>query len=63
MLGSTFYVRREAQRLVARYSESALAKAKARAAELEAEGNTLAADAWQRIAAAVKDRLGGIDTP
>lgn len=63
MLGSTFYIRREAQRLVARYRSDALSMAETRAAELEAEGNALAADAWQRIAAAVKDRLYGVETP
>ena len=53
MLGSSYFVAREARRLAERHGAKALAIAHAHIANYEAQENALAADAWRRIARAL----------
>ena len=56
MLGSSYFVAREARRLAERHGAKALAVAYAHIADYEAQENALAADTWRRIARALGDQ-------
>lgn len=56
MLGSSYFIAREARRLAERHGVKALAVAHAHIAEYEAQENALAADAWRRIARALGEQ-------